>query len=296
MPRERWFYAYDDKRRGPHRLAELVDALLELPEPRTRLVWKRGMERWTRAAIVPELARQLDRHLPPTPGTMPPTPAVSPSFAPEPDMAPAARMRTRPPAVAAPEIAASPLQNPLVWAGATLVIVVLAAVGLSFRSTATVVTPAEVGAVTADGGVVDPTVTGPDGAPVIDPAFAGWSATEADMPAVDVAKLRGVAAWEGDSLSVTVYNGSRWRVTEILVRTSRLEGDEFIDSKLLHPLVPQQENVDTGVAQILDKVAPQRRRPAVNPDDTRAFGGKAGAKPNAYRWRIEGARGYPPVR
>jgi hypothetical protein len=126
-------------------------------------------------------------------------------------------------------------------------------------------------------------------------AHVGWTDSESEVPAAEIGQLKGVAAWEADELTVTLYNGSGWRITEILVRTSILEGEQFVDSALLHPLVPRQD-VDANVAPILDRVAPDRRRPSVNPDDTRPFSGKAGPKPRAYRWRIEAARGHAPIR
>jgi hypothetical protein len=48
------------------------------------------------------------------------------------------------------------------------------------------------------------------------------------------------------------------------------------------------------VGQLLNKVARDRKKPGVNPLDTALFEVPAGAQPAAYRWKIEGARGYPP--
>ena len=43
-----------------------------------------------------------------------------------------------------------------------------------------------------------------------------------------------------------------------------------------------------------EKVAPDRRKPGVNPLDTGPLAAEVGPRPEAYRWAIEGARGYPP--
>jgi hypothetical protein len=198
----------------------------------------------------------------------------------------------------------------VLFGGAALLLVIAAAaayVGLTgspspdspTTGTATGVDPGSAGTATgtaagtatgADPGST--AATGGDGGGV---TLIGWAETESDVPAEEIGQLKGVGAWEDDELRVTLYNGSRWRITEILVRTSVLEGDQFVDSALLHPLVPKQE-LDAGVAPILERVAPDRRRPSVNPDDTRLFAGKAGQKPRAYRWRIEAARGLAPIR
>ena len=109
-------------------------------------------------------------------------------------------------------------------------------------------------------------------------------------------RLRGVGAWSGDRLTVTIYNGSTWRVTEILVRTSVLSGDEFKDAEKAQWLRPAgAPPMDPGTAAALDKVAPDRRKPGVNPSDTGPFEAEVGPKPEGYRWRIEAARGYPPL-
>ncbi|HSB60410.1 MAG TPA: hypothetical protein VLI67_01740, partial [Vicinamibacteria bacterium] len=127
------------------------------------------------------------------------------------------------------------------------------------------------------------------------PVFAGWSDQEADLPASELKQLRGVAAWGGDRLTITVYNGSAWRVTEIFVRTSRFEDGQFVDADAPHPLLPPAAApLDAAVGGLLDKVAPDRKRPGVNPLDTGPFSAVIGPQPPAYRWRIETARGYAP--
>ena len=91
------------------------------------------------------------------------------------------------------------------------------------------------------------------------------------------------------------YNGSTWRVTEIYVLTSKMEGDHFVDAVALQVLLPVGgAPVDGAVQDLLQKVAPDRKRAGVNPSDTGPFEVVLGPQPSAYRWKIERARGYPP--
>jgi hypothetical protein len=151
----------------------------------------------------------------------------------------------------------------------------------------------------AGAGVTGAAGTSPDGRPTASTAtggpaeFAGWSDREADLSPDQLRRLRGVGGWSGNTLTITLYNGSTWRVTEILVRTSELRGEDFVDAETPNRLLP--EGVDAGVADLLHKVAPERTMKAgVNPLDAAKFQALVGAKPEAYRWRIEAARGYPP--
>jgi hypothetical protein len=129
----------------------------------------------------------------------------------------------------------------------------------------------------------------------VGPGFTGWADQEADLPQSELRRLRGVGGWAGDKLTVTVYNGSSWRVTEIFVLTSRLEGDRFVDSAAPHSLLPVGgAPVDGAVQDLLKKVAPDRKRAGVNPADTGPFEVVIGPQPTGYRWKIERARGYPP--
>jgi hypothetical protein len=59
MPRERWFFAQDNKRRGPVPLAQLIEGLLRTPDPMGSLVWRHGLAAWSRAGDVPEVERKL---------------------------------------------------------------------------------------------------------------------------------------------------------------------------------------------------------------------------------------------
>ena len=72
MARERWFFASTHKRQGPMPVAQLVEGLLRLPDPRSSLVWKHGLPAWTPAGDVAE----IDRHLAPFVAARKPAPKV----------------------------------------------------------------------------------------------------------------------------------------------------------------------------------------------------------------------------
>ena len=59
-------------------------------------------------------------------------------------------------------------------------------------------------------------------------------------------------------------------------------------------LLPPDVAMDDEVASLLSKVAPDRKKPGVNPFDTGKFAGQAGPRPEAFRCEIVSARGYPP--
>jgi hypothetical protein len=117
---------------------------------------------------------------------------------------------------------------------------------------------------------------------------------ETDLPGSEVRKLRGVAAWSGDTLTLTVYNGTAWRVTELRVRIGRFAGDDFVEDPNPIVMLPPARRVDAGVVGLLDKVAPDRKKAGVNPLDTGPFEAEAGPRPESFRFEIESARGYAP--
>ena len=133
----------------------------------------------------------------------------------------------------------------------------------------------------------DATATTPPGS-----GAAALSEREGELSAADIKRLRGVASWAGDTLKLTVYNGTSWRVTELHLKISRFKDDDFVEDE--HPilLLPPGAAVDSGVADLLLKVAPDRKKPGLNPADTGPFEGKAGQQPENFRWEIDAARGY----
>ena len=315
MPRERWFYAKDMRRTGPLPKRQLVESLLALPDPRSCLIWRHGLPAWTPAREVPE----IDRQLAPFAKAEPPS-APEPAPSPGRDPVPAAKGTVQAPARTAvrPLRAAErpPQPNIAYYLGGLAALLVLVVVGWLFwpRSNGSE-GPASAhgtgeeksggplassGTGGAPSGEASPTPAGagggaPPGKGTGAPGFQGWSDQEVDLPVAELRRLRGVGGWSGERLTITLYNGSAWRVTEILVRTSRLRGDEFVDGETPHWLLPVGgAPVDAGTAELLKKVAPDRKKPGVNPLDTGPFQATVGPQPPAYRWRIEAARGYPP--
>lgn len=286
--RERWFFAEDGRRRGPVALESLVEALLDQPEPRVVLVWRKGLAGWVRAGDVPELERRLERPavVPVARSSAPPeldgrTLAYSGGLAalaalafvgwlfwparPTPRPSPPGGPRAEDvPAVAVPPITASP----------------------------PAATPAPTPAATR---APAPSVSGP-GRPASTPVPRVVVEQEAEVPASERRALRGVAGWSADRFVLTVFNRSAWRITELRVKIFRLAGEDFVEDPRPLRLLPPASQVDPGVVDLMDKVAPDRRKPGLNPLDTGPFEGQAGAPPESFRFEIESARGYPPQR
>jgi hypothetical protein len=300
MARERWFFAHGQQRRGPLPLARLVDSVLGQPDPRAVLVWRKGLAEWTRAEDVPEVERGLDALL----------------ARPEPA---AAALRDSVEPALSPEHAehAKPGSTALVYGSIAAGAVLLAVVGWLFWPRAQPPAPTALplgGATAADSPAVllPPPTERPAAAATPTPAPAptaqaaarpAATATpagvtladrEGDLPSSEFKRLRGVATWAGDTLKLTVYNGTGWRVTELDVKISRFKDDDFVDDPRPLVLLPPGAAVDAGVADLLSRVAPDRKKPGLNPSDTGPFEGKAGPQPENFRWAIESARGYPP--
>jgi hypothetical protein len=283
--RERWFYVQGGQRRGPLSLAEVVSAVQGEPDPRLVLVWRKGLQQWTLAETVPEMRQQLAR---------------SP-------VAEASRH-----AAETPEAAKLARTSALVRLGlgvvALVAVVGISALVLQRRGSAprlpapgpeatvsTAATPAPSPPV-ADGPTLQtaPALRSP--ATPKKPVAPALAADEADLPGSELHKLRGVAAWSGETLKLTVYNATAWRVTELRVRVERFNGEDFVADERLITLMPQSPRVDAGVADLLARVAPDRKRPGLNSLDTGPFEARAGAAPEGFRWQLEAARGYPPAR
>jgi uncharacterized protein DUF4339 len=313
MARERWFYAQDMRRMGPLPKRQLLELLLGLPDPRGCLIWRHGLPAWTPAREVPEIDQQLAPFVKAEPERGLDRGPASTAGERTADRA-SARTAKRP----ADVTAARRQPNVALYFGGLGGLLVVVVVGWLFwrasgdgereeagggpgsRSRGQLVDsggavaerPAEGSARSAG----DARAAGDQGQRGGDAtAFTGWSDEEAELNPDQLPRLRGVGGWSGSTLTITLYNGSTWRITEILVRTSRLSGDEFVDGETPHRLLPAGgEPVDAGMAELLKKVAPDRKKAGINPLDTGAFEAAVGPKPEAFRWRIEGARGYPP--
>jgi hypothetical protein len=305
MARERWFVAEEGRRRGPLSLDQLVESVFGQPEPRTVLVWRKGFAGWTRAEDVPDVERRLAL-------------AFAKGKAEAARRAPVvARAEPRPPRMRVE--AAKPGSPVLVYGGIAAGAALLGLLGWLFWPRAEPAAPREVvplGGTTPENAPAVVIPAGPRAAPPAAtvprrPAPTTTTTTrpapapappatvrdsEGVLPPEDLRRLRPVWGWEGETLRATVYNGTAWRVTEIHARVSRFVHDDFVEDRRPILLVPPEGEMDPRVADILSKVAPDRKRAGLNALDTGVFEGKAGARPENFRAEIESARGYPPRR
>ncbi len=120
------------------------------------------------------------------------------------------------------------------------------------------------------------------------------SGVEQDVPVAELKKLRQVAGWSGTTLELTIYNGTAWRITELYVRIQRYVGNEVVDDETPVTLVPPEEAVDAGVASLLSKVAPDRKKPGVNPQRHREVLRPGGPAAGRLPLRDRVGPGLPP--
>ena len=301
MARERWFFAQGNQRRGPVPFNQLVESMLTQPDPRSMLVWRKGFADWTRAEDVPEVERRLAPFLAKkaaaeaalrAPVAVPVEPPPPPARVEEAKPGePGPRLRgdrgrrrgdgpARVALLAAARAPAPPVPVPLG--------------GTTTENAPAVLIPATPVPTAAPVATPPPVAAPVTTRPATPPPASGLADRESEIPKADVRKLRGVAAWSGDTLKLTVYNGTGWRVTELYVRVGRFQNDDFVEDPRPLLLLPPGGQVDAGVADLLSRVAPDRKKPGLNPADTGPFEGKAGPQPENFRWEIESARGYAP--
>jgi hypothetical protein len=303
MARERWFFAQGSQRRGPVPFNQLVESMLAQPDPRSILVWRKGFADWTRAEDVPEVERRL-------------APFLAKKAAAEAALRAPVAVPVEPPPPPARVEEAKPGSPALVYGGIAAGVAVMGLLAWLFWPKPEPLAPpvpVPLGGTTAENApaVLIPATPVPTAAPVATPPpvaapvttrpaaptpppASGLADRESEIPKADVRKLRGVAAWSGDTLKLTVYNGTSWRVTELYVRVGRFQNDDFVEDPRPLLLLPPGGQVDAGVADLLSRVAPDRKKPGLNPADTGPFEGKAGQQPENFRWEIESARGYAP--
>lgn len=299
MARERWFFAESGERRGPLGLGPLLSALVQERDPRSVLVWRRGFAAWTRAEDVPEIEQRLAPLLARPTGRIRRDVARGPAAAEAPPV-PRAPSRRRPAFAIGLAVACALAGALALWWLWPAGVPKAPPVTLPFESASR---EGPAGSPAAGRGEPTPTpaeaATGaahPDVARrSVTPSPARVADREEALPPEELRRLRGVAGWSGRSLRLTVVNGTAWRVTEVSVRVARFVGDEFVYADQPVRLRPPSTAVASGVDDLLQRVAPDRRKPGLNPLDTGVFVGQAGARPESFRWEIAGARGYPPA-
>jgi len=120
-----------------------------------------------------------------------------------------------------------------------------------------------------------------------------------DLPPTELAKLEGPATIEGDSLEVSMYNGSAWKLTEVtvgltLVRRPPEEGVYFGSARLM-PAVA--EDSDASEKKPSELTLLFHLKGPVVPLTTSVFREKLGAPLAAdqeWHWAILGAKGIAP--
>jgi hypothetical protein len=121
-----------------------------------------------------------------------------------------------------------------------------------------------------------------------------------DLPPADVLKLRGPATIEGDAITIPVFNGTDWHVSEVAIALTIVKKREATDALGL-------ADIAGGVPMTESEVRPEKK-----PDVTLIYRMRAAAAPFAttvfsaplslelaagdeWHWAIVQAKGYPPL-
>jgi len=147
-------------------------------------------------------------------------------------------------------------------------------------------------------------LSSPDG--ICSLSFDATSATSAtsyvseDLPPTELAKLEGPATIEADSLDVSMYNGSAWKLTEVtvgltLVRHPVDEGAYFGSARLLPAVVDDTQDSEKKPSELTLLF---HLKGAVMPLASNVFHEKLGAPlapDQEWHWAIIGAKGIAPT-
>jgi hypothetical protein len=119
-----------------------------------------------------------------------------------------------------------------------------------------------------------------------------------DLPPGELAKLEGPATIEGDSLEVSMYNGSAWKLTEVTVGLTLVrrpvEAGVYFGSARLMPAVAEQPDADKKLSELT--LVFHLKGPVV-PLASNVFHEKLGAPlapDQDWHWAILGAKGIAP--
>jgi hypothetical protein len=126
-----------------------------------------------------------------------------------------------------------------------------------------------------------------------------------DLPATEVVKLAGPASVEGDALSVSVFNGTQWHVSEVsiaftVVRKAGVE-TPLPETPIAESVAPPRMLPMPGTSAVpgrkSDLTVIYRIRAAAPPMSTTVFSAPLNldlAADEEWHWAIVQARGYPP--
>jgi hypothetical protein len=140
-----------------------------------------------------------------------------------------------------------------------------------------------------------------------------------DLPPIEIAKLEAQAVIEGDALTVPVFNGTEWHLSELAVALTVIKSGEVRSSWFEPSTVTSSALRDSAHSDAISpKPSPtvasngvQEVRPEKKPDVTRIYHMRAAAPPWAravfsaplnldlapgeeWHWAIVQAKGYPP--
>jgi len=130
---------------------------------------------------------------------------------------------------------------------------------------------------------------------------------QVDLPADQLNKLDGPAAIDGDSLRISVFNGTDWHVSEVAValtllkKTAAPEASAYFGKAKLIPAVGESQATDPGsqLEKRSDATFLYRIRAAAPPSTVTVFRAPLNAEigpEEEWHWAIVQAKGYPPQR
>jgi len=118
-----------------------------------------------------------------------------------------------------------------------------------------------------------------------------------DLPQEELAKLDGPASLEGDTLQISIYNGSSWSLREITVgvtilRPASIEDASFGAAKLV-PAVEEEESAEKYSDQTLLLHLKGGAAPSANAMFREKLTAPVGAD-QQWHWAVISAKGIPP--
>ncbi len=123
-----------------------------------------------------------------------------------------------------------------------------------------------------------------------------------DLPPADVLKLEGPATIEGDALTVSVFNGTDWHVSEVDVALTVVKKNEpkaflYGGTSNLAPAVELPQESEVRPEKKPDVILIYRMRAAAGPFATTVFSAPLDLQlspGDEWHWAIVQAKGYPP--
>jgi hypothetical protein len=127
---------------------------------------------------------------------------------------------------------------------------------------------------------------------------------QVDLPGDEIPKLEGPAILDGDSLQVSIFNGTDWHISEVAVALTVLkkadgEGPFDYGTAKLLPVVPAigDQEADSRFQKRSDVTVVYRIRAAAAPAATTIFRAPLNmdiGPDQEWHWAIVQAKGYPP--